>query len=253
MHSHTNSKLLHFNGAKILSNMKLLITLVTLSLAAATSLAYDPDLLQDICVAINNTNDGVFVNGKFCKDLKLATADDFPFTMYRTPGNTNNLLGSKVTPAFVDQFPGINTLGIPMARLDFAPNGLNTPHTHPRGTEILVVIEGPLYVGFVTSNKLNNTLFTKILYPGDVSVFPIGLIHFQLNVGKTNAVAFADLSSQNPGVIMITKSVFGVNPPISDDVLVKAFQVDKKVVDVLQAHFCSVIGLYRLQKTSSPF
>ncbi|KAI4303036.1 hypothetical protein MLD38_038716 [Melastoma candidum] len=60
--------------------MKLLVTLAILSLAAATSLAYDPDLLQDICVAINNINDGVFVNGKFCKDPKMATADDFLFT-----------------------------------------------------------------------------------------------------------------------------------------------------------------------------
>ncbi|MBA0859708.1 hypothetical protein Goshw_009854, partial [Gossypium schwendimanii] len=33
---------------------------------------------------------------------------------------------------------------------------------------------------------------------GDVFVFPIGLIHFQQNVGKINAVAFAGLSSQNP-------------------------------------------------------
>ncbi|KAI4338614.1 hypothetical protein MLD38_023651 [Melastoma candidum] len=233
----TQTQFLHFISTKSPPNMKLLITLAILSLAAATSLAYDPDLLQDICVAINNTDDGVFVNGKFCKDPKMATADDFVFTKFRTPGNTDNPLGSKVTQGFVDQFPGINTLGISMARLDFAANGLNPPHTHPRGTEILVVIEGTLYVGFVTSNQLNNKLFTKILYPGDVFVFPIGLIHFQFNVGKTNAVAFAGLSSQNPGVITIANSVFGAKPPISDDVLAKAFQVDKKVVDALQAQF----------------
>ncbi|KAI4338599.1 hypothetical protein MLD38_023637 [Melastoma candidum] len=95
MHSHTNSKFLHFISTKNPPNMKLLITLAILSLAAATSLAYDPDLLQDICVAINNTDDGVFVNGKFCKDPKMATADDFVFTKFRTPGNTDNPLGSK--------------------------------------------------------------------------------------------------------------------------------------------------------------
>uniref|UniRef100_A0A2N9GJ29 Germin-like protein n=1 Tax=Fagus sylvatica TaxID=28930 RepID=A0A2N9GJ29_FAGSY len=83
---------------------------------------------------------------------------------------------------------GLNTLGISLARLDFAPYGLNPPHTHPRGTEILVVVEGTLYVGFVTSNP--NKLFTKVLNKGDVFVFPIGLIHFQFNIGKTNALAF---------------------------------------------------------------
>ncbi|PQQ06773.1 germin-like protein subfamily 1 member 11 isoform X2 [Prunus yedoensis var. nudiflora] len=124
-----------------------------------------------------------------------------------------------------------------LARIDFAPNGLNPPHTHPRATEILVVLEGTLYVGFVTSNGDGNRLFTKVLNKGDVFVFPIGLIHFQLNVGKVNAVAFAGLSSQNPGVITIAKAVFGSQPPINPDVLAKAFQVDDNVVDYLQKQF----------------
>ncbi|KAF8017649.1 hypothetical protein BT93_H2753 [Corymbia citriodora subsp. variegata] len=213
----------------------LLISFLVLALATAAAFAYDPSPLQDICVATNDLDSGVFVNGKFCKDP--ATADDFLFTGFRIPGNTSNPLGSKVTQAFVDQFPGLNTLGISMARIDFAPGGLNPPHTHPRGTELLVVVEGTLLVGFVTSNQLNNTLFTKVLYKGDVFVFPIGLIHFQLNIGNTYALAFSGLSSQNPGVITIANAVFGAKPPISDDVLTKAFQVDKKVVDYLQAQF----------------
>ncbi|KAB1207179.1 Germin-like protein subfamily 1 member 20 [Morella rubra] len=47
---------------------------------------------------------------------------------------------------------GLNTLDISLARIDFAPYGLNPPHTHPRGIEIIVVAEGTLYGGFVTSN-----------------------------------------------------------------------------------------------------
>jgi hypothetical protein len=65
-------------------------------------------------------------------------------------------------------------------------------------------------------------------------VFPIGLIHFQLNVGYGNAVAIAALSSQNPGVITIANALFKSNPPISDEVLTKAFQVDKSIIDYLQ-------------------
>ena len=142
-----------------------------------------------------------------------------------------------MTPVNVAQISGLNTLGISLVRIDYAPNGgQNPPHTHPRATEILVVAEGTLYVGFVTSNP-DNRLITKILYPGDVFVFPVGLIHFQFNVGKTNAVAFAALSSQNPGVITIANAVFGSNPSINPDVLVKAFQLDKNVVKTLQSKF----------------
>ncbi|KAL5069607.1 hypothetical protein RYX36_020494 [Vicia faba] len=201
---------------------------------ASCALAFDPSPLQDFCVAINDTNNGVFVNGKLCKDPKLATANDFFFSVKEE--NTSNSLGSKVTPVAVNEILGLNTLGISLARIDFAPRGLNPPHTHPRATEILIVLEGTLYVGFVTSNP-QNRLITKVLNKGDVFVFPIGLIHFQLNVGYGNAVAIGGLSSQNPGVITIANAVFGSNPKISSDVLTKAFQVDNKIVDNLQKQF----------------
>ena len=151
-------------------------------------------------------------------------------------GNTENKVGSNVTNVNVDTFPGLNTLGISLARIDFAPYGQNPPHTHPRGTEILVVLEGTLFVGFVTSNT-DNRLFIKTLNKGDVFVFPVGLIHFQVNVGKTNAIAISGLSSQNAGAITIANAVFGSNPPINPDVLTKAFQLDKKVVEYLQKEF----------------
>ncbi|KAL6324804.1 hypothetical protein AAG906_018331 [Vitis piasezkii] len=233
---------------KMVINTLACIALLAMSFFLAS--ASDPSPLQDFCVAVNDTKTTVFVNGKVCKDPKVATANDFFFSGLRVPGNTSNKLGSMVTPANVAQIPGLNTLGISLARVDYAPYGLNPPHTHPRATEILTVLEGTLYVGFVTSNP-DNRLISKVLYKGDVFVFPEGLIHFQLNTfrlprgshslaaqcGKTKAVAIAALSSQNPGVITIANAVFGSKPAISADVLTKAFQVDKKVVDYLQSQF----------------
>ncbi|KAL2600877.1 hypothetical protein GLYMA_10G168800v4 [Glycine max] len=181
-------------------------------LASSVAFAYDPSPLQDFCVAINDTKTGVFVNGKLCQDPKLAKAEDFFFSGLG-PGDTSNPLGSKVAAVTILHL------------------------THPRGTEILVVLEGTLYVGFVASNQNDNRLFTKVLNKGDVFVFPIGLIHFQQNIGYGNALAIAGLSSQNPGVISIANAVFGSKPPISDEVLAKAFQVDKNVIDYLQKQF----------------
>ncbi|KAG6751925.1 germin-like protein subfamily 1 member 20 [Populus alba] len=222
-----------------MEGLKFLVVSVVLALASSFASASDPSPLQDFCVAMNET-DGVFVNGKFCKDPQQVTEKDFFFSGLNVPRDTSSPVGSNVTAVNVAQIPGLNTLGISLARIDFAPyGGLNPPHTHPRATEILVVVEGTLYVGFVTSNLANgdNRLITKVLNPGDVFVFPVGLIHFQLNVGKTNAVALASLSSQNPGVITIANAVFGADPPINPNVLTKAFQVDKKVVDYLQKQF----------------
>ncbi|XP_057782897.1 putative germin-like protein 2-1 [Salvia miltiorrhiza] len=211
----------------------LLLSTIALCIICAV-FAFEPSPLQDFCVA--DPTSSARVNGQVCKSPGSVGANDFSFSGLHIPGNTSNPNGSRVTAVTVAQLPGLNTLGISMVRIDYAAWGINPPHTHPRATEILTVIEGSLEVGFVTSNP-DNRLITKTLQKGDVFVFPIGLVHFQRNVGTKNAVAIAALSSQNPGVITIANAVFGSKPDISSDVLAKAFQLDQSVVRNLQAKF----------------
>ncbi|XP_008225640.1 PREDICTED: putative germin-like protein 2-1 isoform X1 [Prunus mume] len=205
-----------------------LLLLAFLAIISSIALASDPSSLQDFCVADPKTLD-ILVNGVVCKDSKLVDANDFFFSGLHLAGNTSNAVGSHVTPVNVAQISGLNTLGISIARIDYAPWGINPTHTHPRASEILTVLEGSLKVGFVTSNPENRHI-TKVLQKGDVFVFPVGLVHYQQNVGYGNAVAIAALSSQNPGVITITNVVFGSKPDISADILAKAFQVDENAV-----------------------
>ncbi|CAN0914472.1 Putative germin-like protein 2-1 [Linum grandiflorum] len=205
--------------------MSALLLAVALALCYLASAA-DPSPLQDFCVADSTNVCAVRMNGFACKNPATVQASDFSFSGLHNPANTANAVGSFVTPVTVTQIPGLNTLGISMVRIDYAPWGIGSPHTHPRATE----------VGFVTSNP-ENRLISKILQKGDVFVFPIGLIHFQRNVGYGNAVAIAALSSQNPGVITIANSVFGSKPDIASDILAKAFMVDKSIVQKLQWNF----------------
>ncbi|XP_024022787.1 putative germin-like protein 2-1 isoform X1 [Morus notabilis] len=211
-----------------------LLMLGLFAMICSIAFASDPSPLQDFCVA--DSNGPVLVNGLSCKDSKMVEAQDFFFSGLHIAGNTSNAVGSRVTAVNVAEIPGLNTLGISLARVDYAPWGINPPHTHPRATEILTVLEGTLEVGFVTSNP-ENRLIKKVVYKGDVFVFPIGLVHFQRNIGYGNAVAIAALSSQNPGVITVANAVFGSNPDISPDILAKAFQVDKNVVLGVQSKF----------------
>ncbi|KAI7745923.1 hypothetical protein M8C21_005551 [Ambrosia artemisiifolia] len=207
---------------------------IMLITCCSLSLASDNSPLQDFCVA--DPNGAALVNGFACKDAKRVEANDFFFSGLHLVGNTSNAIGSRVTPVNVAQLPGLNTLGISMARIDFAPWGITTPHIHPRATEILTVIKGRIQVGFVTSNP-ENRLINKVLQKGDVFVFPQGLVHFQKNVGHGNAIAIVGLSSQSPGVITVANAVFGAKPDIPNDLLAKAFQVDVKVVDQIQSKF----------------
>ncbi|CAK7341279.1 unnamed protein product [Dovyalis caffra] len=219
-----------------MEGLKFVVVFVLLALASSLASASDTSPLQDFCVAINETN-GVYVNGKFCKDPKLVTENDFFYAAGLNARSTSNQLGSTISSVTVDEIPGLDTLGLALGRADYAPNGgLFPPHTLPRATETLLVLEGTLYVGFVTSNP-DNRLISKVLNPGDVFVFPIGLVHFQINIGKTNAVAYGFFNSQNPGLITVENAVFGSKPQINTDILAKAFQLDKKVVHYLQKQF----------------
>ncbi|KAF4365968.1 hypothetical protein F8388_019212 [Cannabis sativa] len=54
-----------------------LVTLAIFALASFIASAYDPSPLQDFCVAVDDPEKALFVNGKFCKDPMQVKAEDF--------------------------------------------------------------------------------------------------------------------------------------------------------------------------------
>ncbi|KAM7277410.1 hypothetical protein ACFE04_019276 [Oxalis oulophora] len=192
--------------------------------------ADDPDTLQDICVA--NLSSGIKVNGFTCKPDANVTAADFFFNGLAKPGLINSSFGSLVTGANVQKIPGLNTLGVSLARIDFAPGGLNPPHTHPRGTEVIFVLDGELDVGFITTA---NKLISKTVTKGDIFVFPKALVHFQKNNGDKPASVISSFNSQFPGTQSISLSLFAATPEVPDNVLTKAFQIGTKQVDKIKS------------------
>ncbi|MQM21542.1 hypothetical protein Taro_054584 [Colocasia esculenta] len=211
-----------------MSTYQLLLALSALSAFISAASANDPDMLQDVCVA--DLNSTVKVNGFPCKDK--FDAADFSSNVLAKPGATNNTLGSLVTAANVQKVPGLNTLGVSLSRIDYAPGGLNPPHTHPRATEMIFVLEGQLDVGFITTS---NTLVSKTVIPGDVFVFPRGLVHFQKNNGAVPAAVIAAFNSQLPGTQSIASTLFGATPPVPDNVLTKAFHIGTKEVTKIKS------------------
>ncbi|KAF0901053.1 hypothetical protein E2562_037582 [Oryza meyeriana var. granulata] len=220
---------------KLSAMAKLLAAAVALLAFAAPSLAGDPDMLQDICVADYKSLQGPLrLNGFPCKRPENVTANDFFFDGLMNAGNTGKAVGSVVTAANVEKLPGLNTLGVSMARIDYAPWGLNPPHTHPRATEIIFVVEGSLDVGFITTG---NKLFARTVCRGEVFVFPRGLVHFQKNNGNSPAVAIAAFNSQLPGTQSIAETLFGATPPVPSDTLARAFQIDGGMVKFIKSKF----------------
>ncbi|KAL9239587.1 hypothetical protein vseg_013896 [Gypsophila vaccaria] len=213
---------------------------VMFAMVALNNIAYasDPANLQDFCVGVNDPHSAI-VNGLLCKDPTKVNSEDFAYRGFNTLGDTNNKLGIAIQMINVTILPSINTLGVSMARIDFAPKGVNSPHYHPRASEMLTVIDGSLYAGFVTTNLRNgsNKLYSTVLNKGDIFVFPQGLIHFQINLGETRAVANVAFGSQNPGVVTVARALFDSDPRVSVDLLSKAFSVDKKLIEYIESRF----------------
>lgn len=195
-----------------------------LSLALLLGLAKpDPDPLQDYCIADTKNPPPFYINGAPCIDPKLAVSSHFTTSVLSKPGNTkDNPFGFNVTLTNTVNLPGLNTLGLTMARVDIAANGLVPPHLHPRASEVTICLKGLLLVGFVDTM---NRVFTQQLKPGDSFVFPKSLVHFLYNYdSKAPAVALSGLNSQNPGAQIV--SSFSSKSPIPIEILIKGFQMN---------------------------
>ncbi|KAL1203759.1 Germin-like protein subfamily 3 member 1 [Cardamine amara subsp. amara] len=163
--------------------------------------------VQDFCVA--NLKRAETPAGYPCIRPIHVKPSDFVFSGL-TPGNTTNIINAAVTPGFVAQYPALNGLGLSTARLDLAPKGVIPMHTHPGASEVLYVLDGSITAGFVSSA---NAVYVQTLKPGQVMIFPQGLLHFQINAGKSSAAAFVTFNSANPGLQILDFALFANNLP----------------------------------------
>ena len=164
--------------------------------------------VQDFCVADLTAPQGPA--GYSCKTPAEVTADDFVYSGISVPGNTSTLFNAAINTAFVDKFPGLNGLGVSMARADIAPGGVIPMHTHPGASEIILIAKGSVTAGLISSD---NTVYLKTLKEGDIMVFPQGLLHFQVNTGRTQAHLWASFGSPNPGLQILSNALFSNNLP----------------------------------------
>lgn len=185
--------------------MKILVVIMFCSIFLSVSA--DSDNMQDTCPTAPGKQSNFFINGYPCKNPNEINAQDFKSSKLTVAGDTDNYLQSNVTLLTASEFPGLNTLGLSVSRTDLERDGSVPFHSHPRSSEMLFVVKGVVFAGFVDTN---NKVFQTVLRKGDVFVFPKGLLHFCLSGGFERATAFSFYNSQNPGVVNI-EGVFGID------------------------------------------
>jgi quercetin dioxygenase-like cupin family protein len=199
-------------ASAISSAFKIFVSLVAI---AQIVTAGDPDILTDFVAPANQSIDGNF----------------FTFTGMRVLVSAPAPTNFTVLKAAVKEFPALEGQSVSYAILEYPIGSTNPPHTHPRASELLFVIQGSLQVGFVdTTNKL----FTQTLQLGDIFVFPKGLVHFQFNNDAHQpAMAVSAFGSANAGTVSLPTTLFGTG--IDDTILAKGFKTDVATIQALKA------------------
>ncbi|GAQ90099.1 hypothetical protein KFL_006000030 [Klebsormidium nitens] len=169
----------------------------------------------------------------------------FTFRGLGPNGSTTMSAGGRRAGLSTTLFPALTGQGITYVRFDLEPCSINEPHTHPRATELLVLVSGgPLQVGFVDTRS---NLHVDLMYPGDVTIFPRGLMHYELNVGNQTALFYSALNSENPGTLPIAN----VLAQIPRRTLVAAMNVGPNGADAFKAAQPPANGMSTLMKLDS--
>jgi oxalate decarboxylase/phosphoglucose isomerase-like protein (cupin superfamily) len=140
--------------------------------------------------------------------LKLLQPDDFVFDFLHSVSGVSKGAGGNTVAATSKNFPALIGHDIAMTVGFIEPCGINLPHIHPRATEINFIVSGEFQAGFFSEN--GGKFIGHTLKPGMATVFPRGVIHFEVNLQCERAVFVAAFNNQDPGVTTIASAFFGL-------------------------------------------
>jgi len=137
----------------------------------------------------------------------------FNFVNHKTGGPGK---GGEIVAANRKTFPALTNTGIGAAVGFLGPCGFNTPHVHPRATELAIVLQGTIVSSMFPENGVNQANgkpreILNILNEFDTTVFYQGSVHSQFNPTCEPAIFFAALSSEDFGVGQVAQELFGAS------------------------------------------
>ncbi|KAI0069277.1 RmlC-like cupin [Artomyces pyxidatus] len=144
--------------------------------------------------------------------LNLLQDSDLLFNFLEPPSGVTTGSGGHTVAATSGNFPGVVGNGVSMTIGFLGPCGMNTPHTHPRATEINFSLNTTLRGGVLVENGAR---FIDVeIAPGSATVFPQGAIHFEMNPSCEPAMFVAGFNNEDPGVQQVGQRYFGLPPDI---------------------------------------
>jgi len=117
-------------------------------------------------------------------------------------------------------FPALVGAGSGMAVGFLGPCGFNTPHVHPRATELQIVVKGKVVVEMLPENgvfndpknpKSGRRLITNTLGPFQMTPFYQGSVHSQFNPTCDDAIFVASFNTKDFGAGQVAEELFALD------------------------------------------
>ncbi|KAI7279181.1 hypothetical protein KC343_g989 [Hortaea werneckii] len=145
--------------------------------------------------------------------INMLTAQDFVYDFLAPPPNAVTTgQGGHTVRSDSRVFPASIDTGVSMTVGFIGPCGFNTPHTHPRSSEINIVVQGRLGTEFVAENGVKP--ISNTLNKFQMTIFPQGALHTEFNPDCEEAIFVAGFASTDPGVEQAAQSLFGLDPAL---------------------------------------
>lgn len=159
--------------------------------------------------------------------IALLRPEDFVFDFRNPPGSLLVATGNagRVVPANRKTFPALIGTGSGMAVGFLGPCGFNTPHTHPRGTELNIPVVGRLNTTFILENGANR--INNIVDTFQMTVFPQGTLHQEFNPDCGETIFVAGFNNEDFGTAQTADLFFR----LEDDVIRASLGGTNIVVD----------------------
>ncbi|KAG8761786.1 ornithine carbamoyltransferase [Ceratobasidium sp. 423] len=120
--------------------------------------------------------------------------------------------GGQAVSAKTTTFPALIGNSLAMTVGFLGPCAQNTPHIHPRSAEMLIMVAGDT-INTGTFQENGARFVENKIEVGQATVFQMGSIHFQQNLGCDPAIFVAGFANEDPGTLQIAQGFFQQLPP----------------------------------------
>ncbi|KAK3319565.1 RmlC-like cupin domain-containing protein [Cercophora scortea] len=122
-------------------------------------------------------------------------------------------------------FPALVGTGASMAIAEFGPCAMASLHIHPRSAELFLVVSGQITTemtlesGAIDPSTGKTRAVRTVLGPRQMTVFPQGAFHTQINTECSPALTVAAFADEDAGASLVVPQTLG----LGDDFVVPSF------------------------------